>query len=352
MIRFGLLSRRFFLVVWVFLSLSGCSWIKEAFPFNKHKKLTSDQLGIIINQSDPTSVEIGQYYQQKRKIPPQNLIYIKFKPNRVALSPLEFQELKTQVDAQTPAHIQAYALTWASPYRVGCMSITSAFAFGYDSSYCASGCFPTHISAYFDSDTSQPYQTFKFRPTVAIAATKVSEAKKLIDKGIAADGKNPKGTAYLVSTNDKARNVRGLDYLNILKELGQRFLIKIIYADALENKSDVMFYFTGVPKVNKLDSNVFLPGAIADHLTSYGGQLTNSSQMSSLRWLQSGATGSYGTVVEPCNFPEKFSNPGVLMKHYLKGDTLLEAYWKSVAMPGQGIFIGEPLARPFPKIDN
>ena len=35
------------------------------------------------------------------------------------------------------------------------------------------------------------------------------------------------------------------------------------------------------------------------------------------------------------------------MAHYLQGETLIEAYWKSVAMPGQGIFIGEPLARPF-----
>jgi hypothetical protein len=35
------------------------------------------------------------------------------------------------------------------------------------------------------------------------------------------------------------------------------------------------------------------------------------------------------------------------MAHYLQGETLLEAYWKSVAMPGQGIFVGDPLARPF-----
>lgn len=35
------------------------------------------------------------------------------------------------------------------------------------------------------------------------------------------------------------------------------------------------------------------------------------------------------------------------MSHYLQGETLIEAYWKSVAMPGQGIFIGEPLAKPF-----
>ncbi|MCP2937667.1 hypothetical protein NK983_33720, partial [Salmonella enterica subsp. enterica serovar Typhimurium] len=29
------------------------------------------------------------------------------------------------------------------------------------------------------------------------------------------------------------------------------------------------------------------------------------------------------------------------------GETLIEAYWKSVAWPGEGVFVGEPLARPF-----
>jgi hypothetical protein len=60
-----------------------------------------------------------------------------------------------------------------------------------------------------------------------------------------------------------------------------------------------------------------------------------------------GATGSYGTVTEPCNFPGKFPNPAIVMQSYLGGSTLIEAYWKSVSMPGQGIFIGEPLAAPF-----
>ena len=35
------------------------------------------------------------------------------------------------------------------------------------------------------------------------------------------------------------------------------------------------------------------------------------------------------------------------MKHYLNGETLIEAYWKSVKMPGQGLFVGEPLASPY-----
>ena len=55
----------------------------------------------------------------------------------------------------------------------------------------------------------------------------------------------------------------------------------------------------------------------------------------------------YGTVVEPCNLPQKFPYPPVAIGRYLQGETLIEAYWKSVLMPGQGIFIGEPLAAPF-----
>jgi hypothetical protein len=35
------------------------------------------------------------------------------------------------------------------------------------------------------------------------------------------------------------------------------------------------------------------------------------------------------------------------MFHYAAGASAIEAYWKSVAWPGQGIFIGEPLAKPF-----
>ena len=97
----------------------------------------------------------------------------------------------------------------------------------------------------------------------------------------------------------------------------------------------------------EIASNTYRPGAIADHLTSYGGQIPNSGQMSILKWIQAGATASYGTVVEPCNYPSKFPNSTILLPFYYHGASLLEAYWKSVAWPGEGLFIGEPLARPW-----
>ncbi|WP_296887579.1 TIGR03790 family protein [Thiobacillus sp.] len=309
--------------------------------------LGADQLGVIVNDDDPDSVAIAAYYQDKRSIPAANLIHVRFKPGSSTLSREEFARIKRQVDRAAPKTVQAFALTWAQPYRVDCMSITSAFAFGFNAAYCASSCKPTRISPYFNSNVAQPYSAYAMRPTMSLAAASVAEAKKLIDRGLASDNSNPAGTAYLMSTSDKARNVRaaGFDALRTL--MNPIIPTDIVKADVLSDKQDVMFYFTGLTHVSALDSNTFLPGAIGDHLTSAGGVLFGGGQMSSLKWLEAGATGSYGAVIEPCNYPNKFPIPGVVMAHYLMGETLIEAYWKSVQMPGQGIFIGEPLARPF-----
>ena len=313
----------------------------------KHR-LEARELAVIVNDADPLSRQIAHYYRQRRGIPEGNLIHVSFEPGRSTLNAGEFAALKQRVDAATPEHVQAYALTWAAPYRVECMSITSAFAFGFDRRWCsAKTCATTQPSPYFASTSAAPFTDFRIRPAMSIAATDFLHAKALIDRGIASDGTRPKGTAYLVSTTDKARNARAQVYPEI-KNLFARFLAtEVVRLNALLGRDDVLFYFTGLVKVDGLDTLKFLPGAAADHLTSTGGQLTDSKQMSALRWLEAGATGSYGTVVEPCAWPSKFPNPGLMMQHYVQGETLIEAYWKSVQMPGEGIFIGEPLAAPF-----
>lgn len=308
------------------------------------------QLGVIINTEDPLSRQIGAEYQQRRQIPPENVIRVSFPSRGTTLNPKVFQRLAQEIKAQSGEEIQGYALTWAQPYRVGCMSITSAVALGFDPSYCAQGCSATALSPYFNQATRRPYGDLGLRPAMMLASRDFPQAQALINRGIAADGSAPTGTAYLLSTTDKARNVRAPGFPQVKAILGSRFRIEILRADSLQNRRDIMFYFTGLPRVTGLETLVFRPGAMADHLTSTGGQLTDSRQMSSLRWLEAGATASYGAVVEPCNFPQKFPHPGLAMQFYLDGETLLESYWKSVAWPGQGVFIGEPLARPFSRV--
>lgn len=304
-------------------------------------------LAVVVNTQDPLSVEIGDYYAMRREISFQNFIRVSFVPGKATLSSEEFNRIKEQVDQQALPHIQAYAITWAAPYRVGCMSITTAFTFGFDRAYCADGCKPTRASPYFNSPSRLPYAQLRVRPTMAIAATSLEHAKALIDRGIAADGSRPSGAAYLLTTSDSPRNVRSALYQEAERLLGGRMSVRRLTQDALRDKDDVLFYFIGADRVEGLETLQFQPGAIADHLTSAGGMLTDSSQMSALRWLEAGATGSYGTVVEPCNLAPKFPHPAIVMARYLRGETLIEAYWKGVLMPGQGIFVGEPLAAPF-----
>ena len=311
-----------------------------------------DEMGVIVNDLDPLSKKIAGYYRARRGIPASNVIHVKFTPNRPAMTRAEFLRIKQSVDRQVAARVQALTLTWLAPYRVECMSITTAFAAGFDEAYCSKSCGPTRADPYFNSNSREPYNDYHLRPAMILAGKTFEDARKLIERGIASDGTFPAGTAYLLSTNDRGRNARAVLYPEVTEDLGAVLDVRVVKADFIENKKNVLFYFTGIPYVKSLETINFLPGAIADHLTSAGGRLIDSDQMSSLRWLEAGATGSYGTVVEPCNYLEKFPRPDVVMSRYLHGETLIEAYWKSVAWPGQGVFIGEPLASPFSSKHN
>ena len=206
------------------------------------------------------------------------------------MGPQTFIKIHRRVRAATPVGIQAYALTWAAPYRVRCMS-TTTFAAGYDPAFCANPFELNRPSPLFASDLSHPFDVTGWRPAVALAGTSSESVKALVDRGVAADGTRPPGRAYLVETSDARRNVRTLGFDRVRASLGGALRIERIKADSLIGKPDVLFYVTGAVPVADIDSNRFRPGAVADYLMSSGGQLTDSRQMSSLRWLEAGRHG-------------------------------------------------------------
>lgn len=315
--------------------------------YQPSRALTARELAVIVNDNDPLSQQIADYYRRQRHIPIEQMIHVRLPLGRAMLGASEFKTIKQQVDQQTPAQVQAFLLTWLQPFRVECMSITTAFAAGFDQAFCAKGCQPTRESPYFAAETDQPYSKHGWRPTMTLAAKTFDEAKAIIDHGVAADFSHPQGSAYLLKTSDQARSSRAQSFTQVAETLGRFWPIHYLEQEYIAGREDVMFYFTGLIKVPHIAENRYLPGAVADHLTSAGGVMSGSDQMNVMEWLKAGATASYGTVVEPCNFPAKFSNPGVLIYFYLRGSSLLEAYWKSVQQPGQGLFVGEPLAKPF-----
>jgi len=325
-----------------------------------------NNLAVIVASGDALSKSVAGYYQTARGIPAENMITVNVPTGSDTISDSDFAILKAAIDAQLSNTVQATLLTWTAPSRVvgkgSCvMSITSAMAFGFNPKYCANSCAETMTSSYFDSESAQPWQDFQMRPSMMLGVSSLTTAKALIDLGVSADSSQPPGDGYLIRTSDAARSVRFTDYLNLpylyLPSVwSQSPGIQLNYIDnstkrgddSISGKSDVLFYFTGLTRVPNITTNRYRAGAIADSLTSFGGYLPGGNgQMPIQDWLSAGVTASYGTVAEPCNYTRKFSQASVLIDHYYRGATLIEAYWKAVSEPGQGLFVGEPLAQPY-----
>ncbi len=301
---------------------------------------------MVVNDADPNSLEIGQYYLAARGIPQGNLVKVTISGKPTRLSAIQFDQLRQQIESRLSSEIEVIVLAWTAPYAVECNSITSALTLGFDANQCTKTCAPGKPSAYFDSPSSRPADS-GLRLSMLLPTESIDAAKALIDRGVLSGFRINEANAYFLITTDKARNsrVRFFPKSGEIPEI--KLQINTMHANYIENKKDVMIYQLGAANVSRLDTVSFLPGALADHLTSSGGNLLGAGQMSSLKWLDAGATASYGAVSEPCNYWQKFPNPMALLKHYLSGETAVEAYWKSVLWPAQGVFIGEPLAAPY-----
>ena len=329
------------------------------------RSLGPADLAVIIAEGDPLSEAIGLHYQSARGIPAAHVIRVKLTTGSPTLSAADFATLKAEIDAKLPATAQATLLTWTAPSRVVgpcAMGITSALALGYDAKYCNSnaggGCTLTANSPYFDSESARPWTDHRMRPSMMLGAATLDDAKALIARGISADASRPTGEGWLMHTSDIDRSMRYDDQRGLPARWAGDLALNFVdnsggaggaAGNSISGKRDVLFYFTALAQTPGLSSNSYRPGAIGDSLTSYGGRLPDSLGHTPLSsWLAAGLTASYGTVEEPCNFTAKFSRAGVLIDQYWRGARLIEAYWKSVERPGQGLFVGEPLAQPWP----
>jgi uncharacterized protein (TIGR03790 family) len=308
--------------------------------------LTAERLAVVYNKDNAASVRIARTYAELRHVPAENLLGLSI-PDKNVISREELRRLRETVVQQLSANVQSLLLVWSKPYAAECMSITTAFAAGYAPAFCEPGCSRTALNPLFDSQGWLPADTAGWLPAMLLPSADETLARAVIDRGVRADGTQPAGIAYLVHTEDVARNVRAAGYADTQLIVAGRIEVRELSTPIDQSIPAALAYFTGAVRVAELQHIIFLPGAVADHLTSTGGVLQGGDQMSALEWLRQGATASYGSVSEPCNYVGKFPDPAVFLDHYLRGEAVLPAYWKSVAMPGQGLFIGEPLARPY-----
>ena len=183
----------------------------------------------------------------------------------------------------------------------------------------------------------------------------VPEVEDYLSAAVSSDGTQPDGTVYLLENNNIRSRTRQPLFPGTLKALERREVRAEILSDDQEGqngilpmgKDDVIGAVVGSAKFDWQSSGSrFLPGAIAESLTSYGGEFGNPSQTKLTEFLRHGAAGSSGAVAEPFSIQAKFPVP-MIHVYYADGSSLAEAFYQSIRAPYQLIIIGDPLARPY-----
>ncbi len=177
------------------------------------------------------------------------------------------------------------------------------------------------------------------------------ELLSMIDRSVSADGTFPAGTFRFLQTNDVNRSSprHGLYTAAVNKITAAGGSALRTTGQNLPSGGEVVLgAMSGFAADDIVGANfTFAPGAFADHLTSFAATFGEGGQTKLSRWIAKGAVGSFGTIEEPCNYPNKFPT-AYLHVMYHDGLTLGEACLRSLqAVPFQGMMYGDPLCRPF-----
>ena len=327
---------------------------------------------VVVNQNSTNSVQLGNYYCERRGVPPQNLLRINWTGGNTNWTRSNFETnllnplvgmlsgrgLTNQVDYVVLAMDIPYQVTAAD----GINSTTAALFYGFKTDDCSNNCPAGYPGCNLPAASANAYAGSEgiFRQTPPIAAgsnswlvtmltsSSLTQAKGIIDRGVASDGAFPTQTVWLAKSSDVFRNIRYLEFDNTIFDarVAGDFVIVQTNINPPIGLTNQFGYMNGHYQFT-IVSNAFVPGAIADSLTSYGGVIFGPNDHTTLlAFLNAGACGSYGTVVEPCAYLQKFPSPQDYF-YQARGFSLAECYYMSLANPYQGLIVGEPLAAPF-----
>ncbi len=184
-------------------------------------------------------------------------------------------------------------------------------------------------------------------------ANSVAEVLSYLRRSAAADGTHPKGTIYFCRVEGEVRSTtRERNFDSAVKELAELGVAaEVVQGKLPMKKSDVQGAMVGTSIFNwKASGSTIQPGAICEHLTSWGGAMRSPSGQTPLsEFLRYGAAGASGTVQEPYAIQSKFPLASIHV-HYARGCTLAEAFYQSVHGPYQLLIVGDPLCRPWANI--
>lgn len=349
-----------------------------------------DNVLLVLNESSPQSLEIGQYYAQKRGLPAQNVLRIK----TVLTEEISRDDFSRQLEVPIATwlmrnsaqdRILYFVLTKGIPLRVAGLSgekgtvasVDSELTLLYARMLGAQAPLPGRIgNPYFLSDAiiararQFSHQNMQIYLVSRLDGYTVADIRGLIDRGSA-----PSREGKILLDQKGPASEKGDDWLQAAAE----WLKANGFADrtVLDTGSNVLKDQTGVLGYYSWGSNDpaitvrslglgFVPGALAAMFVSSDGRtfaepppgwnlgtwkdpsshFGGSPQSLTGDLIREGVTGTAGHVAEP--YLEYTIRPNILFPAYLSGFNLIESFYLAMpALSWQTVVIGDPLCAPF-----
>ena len=326
---------------------------------------------LVINRNDPVSVQIGEYYQERRGIPPENVCPI----DSFLIEEIEWQMYLDSVERPIAACLVAAGLqekvlyivtTRGVPLKIRgggagfeseSASVDSELTLLYGklhgTQYPRAGAVPNPFFGKLDAVFRHP--TYPIYMVTRLGAWDVADVKRMIDHSLAA-----KNTGKFVFDLRAIRD-DGDTWLRAAARLlpADRVIIGETSGGVHPQKNVIGYAGWGSNDPNRKSRSVnfgWLPGAVVSDFVSTNGRTLNpppydwlfplgfagSTQSLSADYLGEGATASTGSVYEP--FLTGSVRPDYFFPAYYRGRNLAESYY--LAMPflsWQGIILGDPL---------
>ncbi|MBN2162071.1 MAG: TIGR03790 family protein [Pontiellaceae bacterium] len=173
----------------------------------------------------------------------------------------------------------------------------------------------------------------------------LQEVLDTINRGVRSDFHGAHTGLYYLMSDDVRSTCREWQFYPAANELKQRGISANVTTNFPAGKERLMGLMMGAESVDTSLIGSFAPGAMAEHLTSWGAEFQKP-QTKITDWIKAGATATAGTVVEPYSNPNKFPSARFFV-HYIGGCSVMESFYQSIACPLQVLLLGDPLARPY-----
>lgn len=362
---------------------------------------------LLVNASSESSKSVANHYIELRKIPPQNVLYINWRGGLHAIKAATFRDriltpaikwmeqrritaqidyivyssdFPTRIDLQEffpdgsqPTRLNSAGsltgLTYLAPYVINREPAVTASNVNWyvpgprvqNLAACTQlanvptrGFRAVYLWDETGARTTDPTKGQRYLLSTILGVTHgrgntVAEIHSYLKRAADADGSRPKGTIYFVKNNNPRSQPRHACFDAIAADINKLGVRAVVESGTIpRNAKDVMGLMAGVETFDwsKSGSRI-LPGAICEHLTSYGGDMRSDAFQTPLsEFLRHGAAGASGTVKEPTAVQAKFPLPS-LQLHYVRGASLAEAFYQSIASPFQLLVVGDPLCQPW-----